>query len=70
MNNYAILTRFGHYFEVTAHDEDHARDEAQKEIDAGECPQPGDAIEHIDQIAGLGALVADIRVDLAEIIAK
>jgi hypothetical protein len=70
MNTYAILTRFGHYFEVVAWDEDHAREEAQKDIDAGECPQPGDAIEHIDEIAGLSALVGDIRSDLAEIMAK
>ncbi len=70
MQAYAILTRFGHYFEVVAHDRDHARDEAQKDIDAGECPQPGDAIEHIDEIAGLAALVGDIRSDLAEIMAR
>lgn len=70
MKSYAILTRFGHYFEVVAHDRDDAREEARKEIDAGECPQPGDAIEHIDEIAGLAALVGDICSDLAEIMAK
>jgi hypothetical protein len=70
MKNYGILTRFGHYFEVTAHDEDHAREEAEKDIAAGECPEDGDSVERIDELPGLGTLVSNIRSDLAEIMAK
>jgi len=70
VKNYAILTRFGHYFEVMAHDEDHAREEAEKDIAAGECPEDGDSIEHIDDIAGLAALIGDIRSDLAGIMTR
>jgi len=70
MKNYGILTRFGHYFEVTAHDEDDARDQAEKDIAAGECPEDGDSVEHIDQGRKSCDLVDDIRSDLAEIMAK
>jgi hypothetical protein len=70
VKNYAILTRFGHYFEVVAHDKDHAREEAEKDIASGDEAEDGDSIEHIDEIAGVAALVGDIRSDLAEIMAS
>lgn len=70
MKTYAILTRFGHYFEVTGHDEDDARECAEKEIAAGECPQEGDSIEDIEEIAGLASLIGDIRSDLSEIMSR
>jgi hypothetical protein len=70
MNVYGILTRYGHYFEVTAHDEDHAREEAEKEIANGECPEITDTVEQIDELPGLGTLIANIRSDLAEIVAS
>jgi hypothetical protein len=67
MNNYAILTRFGHYFEVLATDADDARSKAEAEIEDGECPQPGDSVEHIWKNE---CPIKSIRDDLAEIMAK
>jgi hypothetical protein len=64
MKNYAILTRFGHYFEVVAHDEDHAREEAEKDIASGDEAEDGDTVQQIDEVA---CPVQGIRDDLAEI---
>jgi hypothetical protein len=67
MSTYGILTRYGHYFEVTAHDEDHAREEAETDIAAGDEAEDGDAVHQINLI---GCPIQGIRDDLAEIMAS
>jgi hypothetical protein len=67
MKTYGILTRLGHYFEVLAHDEDHAREEAEKDIASGDEAEDGDYVHQIDEI---GCPIQDIREDLAEIMAS